>query len=68
MTGYPEVVLAREAGIPYASIGVISNPAAGLAEEELSVEEIMAIVAGTAARLHRLIGRSIQLSATGIAP
>lgn len=68
MTGYPEVVLAREAGIPYASIGVISNPAAGLAERELSVEEILAIVAGAADRLHRLIGRAIELSATGIAP
>ena len=68
MTGYPEVALAREAGIPYASIGVISNPAAGLADRELSVSEIMAIVAGAADRLHRLIGRTIQLSAPGIAP
>jgi len=32
MTGYPEVVLAREAEICYASICIITNPAAGLAE------------------------------------
>lgn len=43
MTGYPEVALAAEAGIPYASIGVISNPAAGLAGDAvISIEEIMA--------------------------
>jgi 5'-methylthioadenosine phosphorylase len=69
MTGYPEVALAAEAGIPYASIGVVSNLAAGLADRELAVGEIMGIVAGAADRLHRLIGRAIELSAaTGIAP
>ena len=33
MTGYPEVVLAREAGLCYASLCVVTNPAAGMATE-----------------------------------
>ncbi|MGB7545516.1 MAG: MTAP family purine nucleoside phosphorylase, partial [Methanothrix sp.] len=33
MTGYPEVVLAREAGLCYASLCVVTNPAAGMAVE-----------------------------------
>lgn len=44
MTGYPEVALAVERGLRYASIGVISNPAAGLAAVDISVDEIMAAV------------------------
>ncbi|MGV8176159.1 MAG: MTAP family purine nucleoside phosphorylase [Methanothrix sp.] len=34
MTGYPEVVLAREAKMCYASLCVVTNPAAGMAEGE----------------------------------
>jgi 5'-methylthioadenosine phosphorylase len=33
MTGYPEVVLAREAGLCYASLCVVANPAAGMGGE-----------------------------------
>ncbi|MEM7093304.1 MAG: S-methyl-5'-thioinosine phosphorylase [Actinomycetota bacterium] len=55
MTGCPEVVLAAELAVPYASIGVISNRAAGLAERELSVPEIMDVLAGTREPLERII-------------
>lgn len=57
MTGYPEVALANEAGIPYASIGVISNWAAGLGPpgERLSVEDVFAVVGEVAEPLYRLI-------------
>jgi 5'-methylthioadenosine phosphorylase len=52
MTGYPEVALANEVGLPYASIGVISNPAAGLAGgAPISLEEIRAVVADARARV-----------------
>lgn len=44
MTGYPEVTLAAEVGIPYASIGVISNPAAGLGDP-ITLDEIRATLA-----------------------
>jgi len=41
MTGYPEVVLAREAGLCYASLCVVTNPAAGMGEEgSLTISEI----------------------------
>ncbi len=40
MTGYPEVSLAREAELCYASICVVTNPAAGLAGRELNAAEI----------------------------
>ncbi len=59
MTGYPEVVLAVEAGLPYASIGVVANPAAGLGDEALTVDEVMAVVSTCADRVRRLIGRAV---------
>lgn len=62
MTGYPEVALAREAGVPYASIGVVSNPAAGLAPSELSEQEIFAVIEGAGDRLYRLIGGAVRVS------
>lgn len=65
MTGYPEVVLASELGVPYASIGVISNLAAGIGDADLSLDEIMAIIASTADRLYPLIGRTIELFGQG---
>lgn len=34
MTGYPEVVLAREAQLCYASICIVTNPAAGMEEKD----------------------------------
>lgn len=65
MTGYPEVALAVEAGIPYASVGVISNPAAGLAERDLAVDEIMAVVEGAKGALLALFGRVVEQWAAG---
>lgn len=55
MTGYPEVALANELGMAYASIGVVSNPAAGLGLERLSADDIFAIVEDCSGPLHRLI-------------
>ncbi|NMB85522.1 MAG: putative 6-oxopurine nucleoside phosphorylase [Methanosaeta sp. PtaB.Bin018] len=41
MTGYPEVVLAKEAALCYASLCIVTNPACGLAgKKKLSVSEI----------------------------
>ncbi len=60
MTGYPEVVLANELDVPYASIGVISNPAAGLTDEKLSEDDIMKAVELCAEPLHLLIGKTIE--------
>lgn len=62
MTSYPEVVLAVEAGLPYASIGVVSNMAAGISPEPLSASDIMELIDDVADPLHRLIGRTLELS------
>jgi len=40
MTGVPEVVLAREAEICYASVGVVTNYAAGITGETLTTDEV----------------------------
>lgn len=45
MTGVPEVVLAAERGIPYASLCLVANPAAGLSDQPITVEEVTAVVA-----------------------
>ena len=69
MTGYPEVALAVEAGVPYASVGVISNPAAGLADRDISLDEIMAVLEGATAPLLALFDRAVELwAAEGLAP
>lgn len=65
MTGYPEVALAAEAGLPYASIGIVSNPAAGLSGEKLSAADIFSVIEETTDPLYRLVARTIELSTTG---
>ena len=40
MTGYPEVVLARELGICYASICTVSNYCTGISKHKLTVSEV----------------------------
>ena len=67
MTGFPEVALAVEAGLPYASIGLVSNVAAGMADEPLSVEDIVGLIESAADPLYRLIGRTVELSVEGSA-
>jgi 5'-methylthioadenosine phosphorylase len=57
MTGCPEVALANELGIPYASVGVISNPAAGLADRPITMGEIVATIETASARLLALFER-----------
>ncbi len=62
MTGYPEVVLAVEAGLSYASIGIISNPAAGIGDEPLSAEDVFGMIGDVTEPLHRLIDTTITLA------
>jgi purine nucleoside phosphorylase len=40
MTGMPEAALARELGLPYATLAVVANWAAGIADTELSMQQI----------------------------
>ncbi|MDR9468539.1 S-methyl-5'-thioinosine phosphorylase [Marinospirillum sp.] len=40
MTGMPEAALARELNLPYASLSLVVNPAAGLREQEITLQEM----------------------------
>jgi 5'-methylthioadenosine phosphorylase len=45
MTGVPEVVFARELGMCYATVAIVTNWAAGISPSRLSHEEVVAIMA-----------------------
>ncbi|HHY59201.1 MAG TPA: MTAP family purine nucleoside phosphorylase, partial [Clostridia bacterium] len=53
MTGIPEVVLAKELGLCYAGVGIITNWATGIAHDH-RLEEIMAAVDRNRAHLTNL--------------
>jgi 5'-methylthioadenosine phosphorylase len=55
MTNVPEVVLAREAGICYATVSMVTNFAAGIAEGPLTHEEVVALMQANNERLRQLL-------------
>lgn len=60
MTGVPEVCLARELEICYASICVITNFAAGISTGILSHEEVIEMMAGKIKELRSIIMSSLK--------
>ena len=61
MTGYPEVALAREAGLRYCSIAVVSNLAAGMTEDVVEEKRIWAALEATKDPVFRILKRCVQL-------
>lgn len=61
MTTYPEVALAREAGICYAAIGVASNYAAGISKKPLSHQEVILTMSGKEKDLKKLMFKSLDI-------
>lgn len=56
MTSMPEAVLAREAGLAYAAIAVVANPAAGCAGDQvIGMHEIEQTLAAAMERVLRLV-------------
>ena len=57
MTGMPEAALARELGLQYACLSVVVNHAAGLGDsaQEISVENLNAVMSQTMARVYRIL-------------
>lgn len=55
MTGVPEVVLARELGLCYATVATVTNAAAGLSLGSLSHEEVLDAQAAMADRLAEVL-------------
>jgi 5'-methylthioadenosine phosphorylase len=59
MTGVPEVVLARELGICYANISIITNWAAGIGQHQLSHTEVTTMMQKHLAPLRQLIAAGL---------
>jgi len=55
MTSVPEVVLAREAGMCYATISMVTNFAAGISAEPLSHQEVLDAMAMLSGNISKLI-------------
>lgn len=61
MTGYPEVALARELELCYASICIVTNPAAGMRCDAMSAAEIVEEMAKSALLLREIIEGAISM-------
>jgi 5'-deoxy-5'-methylthioadenosine phosphorylase len=64
MTGVPEATLAREAGLRYAAIAAVANPAAGLSKEEISHEGVGEVIKGCAGNVITIIDGAIKILAS----
>lgn len=60
MTGMPEASLARELGIPYASICMVVNPAAGLSDVPLTTATMREVLANEAAVVRALLSELVR--------
>jgi len=59
MTGLPEVTLAREAGLEYQTIAIITNYAAGIGTSLLSHQEVLDAMAAASTLLIEVLRRSL---------
>ena len=66
MTGVPEVTLALEAGLRYAAISLVVNPAAGVgdADEPIAMDEINAVLAASSATVLEILDDLVHTRAT----
>ncbi|MFZ5816678.1 MAG: S-methyl-5'-thioadenosine phosphorylase [Bacillota bacterium] len=55
MTNVPEVVLAREAGLCYATVSMVTNFAAGISPTNLTHEEVLEVMAANSENLKKLV-------------
>jgi 5'-methylthioadenosine phosphorylase len=69
MTGVPEAQLAREAGIHYAGISLVTNPGAGLSANLLTHAEVEEAMAAAGPKLRALITEAVaRLDVTTLPP
>lgn len=61
MTGMPEAALARELGIPYVSICLVVNPAAGKSTRLITMDEIHQVAEVGMQKVQNLIAATFQL-------
>lgn len=62
MTAVPEVVLARELGLCYQTIGLVTNWAAGLSGQPLSHQEVLDLMGSNRENTMRLLGAALNAS------
>lgn len=61
MTSVPEVVLARELGMCYATIGMVTNEAAGISAYPISHAEVMLSMEKLGVKVAKLIQETVEL-------
>lgn len=61
MTSVPECVLAREVGMCYATVAMVTNMAAGIAVDRLTHSEVLEVMAGNITNLRRLLMESLAV-------
>ncbi|MCL6520927.1 MAG: S-methyl-5'-thioadenosine phosphorylase [Firmicutes bacterium] len=59
MTGVPEVVLARELGLCYAAVAMVTNLAAGIADHPLTHAEVNEVMERNGRRLRELLAATL---------
>jgi 5'-methylthioadenosine phosphorylase len=60
MTGYPEAVLAAEAGLPYASVALVTDYDAGVdGHEPVTMETVLDVMNSNIARLHDVLVQAV---------
>ncbi len=55
MTGLPESIFARELGLCYAAVAIVTNYGAGLTDEPVEHEEVVARMATRVEEVRRLL-------------
>jgi 5'-methylthioadenosine phosphorylase len=60
MTSVPEVVLAREAGICYSTIAMVTNYAAGISPQELTHQEVVETMTNNGKNLGVLLMKTVE--------
>jgi len=61
MTGLPEAVLARELEMCYASLCIVSNYAASISEDKLTIEEVFRTIEDKRPVIMEIIDRSVEM-------
>jgi len=66
MTGVPEVTLAAEAGLRYAAISLVVNPASGVGDstEPITMDDIEAVLTASAAKVLTILDELVHTRAT----
>jgi len=61
MTGVPEVTLAKELSLCYASLAIVTNQACGIATEKLTADEVTEVVGKAQESIFQIISSTIEL-------